>query len=1048
MAALLVRALRWRRGASLAVLAVAVVAAMAATLGPLYARSAEESFLLERVASAPPISTDVEVRATTIGQPGTPGQPRPDVVRLADSVTQAVAGRPGLDRWFGAATAWITVPPVLVSWQGGPDQGSARVSWHPGPCAGVRLVTGRCLAGEGEVIISDRMLAQTHLRLGATLRLGLTPPLPRPSGTPDPDVVTIVGTYALGSASREVWGPVRPAEFAEDLYSGSVQYDEILLDRTRMQASSGEAVATAFRLLRPDVTQLDEVDAAGRAAARDVDALTQQESAAIQQAPDRQPVWSARAGLPSFLADLADERNQLRVTSFATTAQLVLLSWFVLFLVVASTSEERAGELALAKLRGLGPWRTAAFGIAETAVLVAVGVPLGLLAALAVDATLVAVAPLPHTSAHVDTLTLAAGVAGLLGALVSAALALRRVVSTPVLDQLKRTGGTRAAVARVFAVDAVTLALAAEGIYLLSRGDGSPVALVAPGLLALATGLLAVRVLPLVARVAVRRSAASSRVATFLAVRNVARRPGGSRLVVLLTIATTLGVFSVSSWTISRDVRADRARQEVAAPTVLHVPADSPTQLLSLVDRADPSGRWAMAAAELSRSASGPVLGVETPRLSAVTTWDPSWAGTSFSGLTAALRPPVQPYVLVRDRLVLGVTARLDRGSPPVDLRARLQQPDGLQIVADLGRLRPAHEATYAASLDHCSAGCRLLGLVLQGQGLGNAYSAGSLTVTRVSDATGEVDARLSSREAWRVVPRSGQPGLESIDERTATPGPAGLDVRFAGLIAHDDVVVEVADHPSLPAALLGSDRNVDLVEGSDRDFVGTGLAGDSVTLRRVATGDLPRVGRAGTLVDLEYVAAADPGTWDGVDFQVWLAARAPAQVREALDRLGVGPGSVESLAERQAELGRDAASLALLLGLAAAVVAAVLAVGTVLAMSYVGGRRRSYELAALRSLGATTRVLVRAGRREQLLLVLVGTLLGAVVGVGTTVAALTALPAVTLAGIAPAVRGPRLLPVVAVVLAVLALVAVVAHLGSRRVVTAARADLLRENQA
>ena len=98
----------------------------------------------------------------------------------------------------------------------------------------------------------------------------------------------------------------------------------------------------------------------------------------------------------------------------------------------------------------------------------------------------------------------------------------------PVLDQLKRSGGTRAALARSVGVDAAAVAVAAVGVYLLRRGDDDPVALVTPGLLALGAGLLAVRLLPLAARAAVRRTSASARVASFLAFRNVARRPGGA----------------------------------------------------------------------------------------------------------------------------------------------------------------------------------------------------------------------------------------------------------------------------------------------------------------------------------------------------------------------------------------------------------------------------------------------------------------------------------------------------------------------------------------
>jgi hypothetical protein len=80
-------------------------------------------------------------------------------------------------------------------------------------------------------------------------------------------------------------------------------------------------------------------------------------------------VFTVRAGLPSFLADLAGDRRQVQVTGFAVTAQLVVLSWFVLFVVVAATSEERAAEVALAKLRGHSPWQTLRFGFAETGLL-------------------------------------------------------------------------------------------------------------------------------------------------------------------------------------------------------------------------------------------------------------------------------------------------------------------------------------------------------------------------------------------------------------------------------------------------------------------------------------------------------------------------------------------------------------------------------------------------------------------------------------------------------------------------------------------------------
>ena len=280
-----------------------------------------------------------------------------------------------------------------------------------------------------------------------------------------------MGTYDVTSARPEVWGSRPPAQY-RDPPVGPAELDEILLDRTRIlrAAKAGrETSTTAFRLLRPDLTSAASVDAAGALAAAAVDDLAQQQSAALNGGAQGQPVSTATSGLPAFLDGLAPERGQVRTVTFAVTAQLVLLAWFVLYLVVSAGTEERAGELALAKLRGLGPARLLGFGLAEIAVVLAVAAPLGLLGALLVDRWLVAVVPLPHSGAAVDAATLLAGLAGLAGALVAAALALRRVLTAPVLDQLKRSGGTRAALARSVGVDAAAVAVAAVGVYLLRR---------------------------------------------------------------------------------------------------------------------------------------------------------------------------------------------------------------------------------------------------------------------------------------------------------------------------------------------------------------------------------------------------------------------------------------------------------------------------------------------------------------------------------------------------------------------------------------------------
>ena len=108
--------------------------------------------------------------------------------------------------------------------------------------------------------------------------------------------------------------------------------------------------------------------------------------------------------------------------------------------------------------------------------------------------------------------------------------------------------------------------------------------------------------------------------------------------------------------------------------------------------------------------------------------------------------------------------------------------------------------------------------------------------------------------------------------------------------------------------------------------------------------------------------------------------------------------------------------------------------------------RRRAYELAALRALGADRRVLVRSARREQVVLATTGTALGLVAGL---IAAAFALPALLGNGESglPVWLGPAWLPVLALVVIVLLALVVVADVGARRTVRDAVPDLLRQVQ-
>ena len=101
------------------------------------------------------------------------------------------------------------------------------------------------------------------------------------------------------------------------------------------------------------------------------------------------------------------------------------------------------------------------------------------------------------------------------------------------------------------------------------------------------------------------------------------------------------------------------------------------------------------------------------------------------------------------------------------------------------------------------------------------------------------------------MVPRAGATGSDSGDERRATAGDDGLRVQYQELIANDDVVVEVADHPATLGALAGSAVRPPFTEGSRQVF----LAPDS------PAGPCPRASPApGTCRG--WVATATSSTW------------------------------------------------------------------------------------------------------------------------------------------------------------------------------------------
>jgi hypothetical protein len=211
----------------------------------------------------------------------------------------------------------------------------------------------------------------------------------------------------------------------------------------------------------------------------------------------------------------------------------------------------------------------------------------------------------------------------------------------------------------------------------------------------------------------------------------------------------------------------------------------------------------------------------------------------------------------------------------------------------------------------------------------------------------------------------------------------------------------------------------------------------------------LPRVDKAGELVDLEYAdRLASTEFRDSVD-EVWLAPDAPASFTKRLEAAGFHISDRSILAARLHQFDRQGPALGLLLFLVAAVAAVVLAVAGVVTNSYLSGRRRAYELAAMRTFGVSRHTLVRAGSSEQRLLWGGSVVLGAATGLVAAALALPAVPFYSDEGAGPPLDyTPRWLLLGGLFVALLALIGLLSALISRLLVRTGVPELLREAQA
>lgn len=955
--ALVLRALWFRRGTSVAVLAVAALVIGGAATGPLFLRASAESVLHDTLAQAPlPAGRMVsDALGASLGD-------RP-LVTLRWATARRLRSLPTLDRLLGSPVAALTLD-TTVAPRGATPNG-AQLAWREGACRHVHVVQGHCPRRAGEVMIGASSTAITGWRVGSALVVAGRPMLV--SGTYRP--LDPLGDYWAG---RPYFAPLSgsPATApVDDLFTVRATFGA--LPRTM-----GVGASLDRRIL------LDRVRLA------DLPVLRRQLK--VYGAGGVLPGGLSEASQTGILSVLEQGRaiaGTLTAPVVVVEAQLLLLCWLVLFLVVANGAEARGPEIALAKLRGVPSTPTVAFGLLDSLLLVAVAVPVGLACAYGWVTGMGRLQLAPGTPVAMTVPAVEAALGAAAGAWVAAVLAGVRTLRRPVVEQWRRA--SRRARARPWLVDAVVVLAAIGALVALVRagalgstGAPSTWALVAPGFVVIALALVGSRVLPWLCRALFVPTRRRGWLGTFLAVRQIARRPSTLRLALVLAVGVGLVTFAVDAWAVGRANAHDRAWTEVGAAETLEVLPPPGQDIGTIVDRLDPTGHRAAAVSETTDYNDVPpiwLLAVQPHRFAHVAFWRPDF-GPPLSVLADRLDPAVAPPVALDGDTVavhvrvLGLSAR----RPPV-LVADIRQPGGGLAPVTLGRLRPGRQLLTAAL--PCNR-CSLDGLRLDRPGEAFYPIRLQLLVTAIDvhDNGGWHRARadLAGDGQWQAVSTGAAP-----------PHPTSAGLKLSAHAGGTDTPTwRVADRPRrLPALVTGTA----VAAGSHHGIAG--LDGDVLPIISISTGPaLPGIGANEVILNRTFAQRAMQGESGAIE-TVWLAPSAMATFPHRLEQAGVTIVSRSNAAHQTALYERQGPELALLLFLCGAALGAALAAGGCVLTSYLSGRRRTYEIAALLAQGVPRRTLFVALTLEQGLMLGFGIVVGAAAGILGAALALPTIP-------------------------------------------------------
>jgi len=919
--AIVLSMVRARPARALTTFVLAMLAVAAAVSAPHYVAAADRAVVASAITGAKQSERTVQVRRAALGTD-----------RQFERVAPQLFTIPGFQSVFGTEfDAFVT---------NGPNWAAPRLVYRDDVCRHLRVVAGRCYAGVTELVISPDAAKVLKAGVGSALNAtqatrGRDGYEPIRASIPVP--VTVVGIVEPIDAGEAYWSDA--GYFVRD-------------PGERMITAPAFTSRLTLELIKHDreLQSLDVVvgdDAITADTLRVVNAGVQESLKQLKALPGSTVVTTE---LPNLLARTDRNRRLVAQIVPVAAAPLVVLCWFVLFLAVAAGTQERRHELGLVALRGVRTPHRWWLAAGESVVPILLGALAGYFAGRLAVRLAVAVL-LDHASGPLPPAPSAGrwALVAVAGALAAGLLAQRRELAQPTVDLLRdvpsRAGRWRAAV-----IEAVVLLLAVVAVVQVRTDTSlSGVAVLAPALVVLAIGLLAARAVGPAADRAGARALRRGRIGPMLAAYALSRRPGSQRILALLVVAVALLCFAATAVDVGRQARDELAAIQLGAARVLTVDVVTGRALLVKTHAADPDGRWAMAVTtmpgERGQAGSPRMLAVDATRLPAVAGWN---GNPGAADVAQALHPEAvrAPLALNDQPVEVDLTLRDLRDGFRVRVAAVVQPDDGSPVdEVDLGPVQPGRH-TYQNTAPACLAGCGLIGIELrQPEGRGFSVDA-TLHELRQGGRTLVGAAQFTEAGAWRA-PES--PGA-ALRVPTLQAEPDGLRLQLTDARGNDvEVMAMPADSPSpLPVALTRDTALDSQVKGIDGSFQTV------EAVREVA--QLPRLGTAGALVDLDYIDRAAITPREILTAEVWLGRAAPADALDRLREQGLVVLTDRRLDVLQQALDEQGPAVAVRFYELAAGFAVLLAVGGLRLVAGVDRRRRAGEARALRMQGVSRR--------------------------------------------------------------------------------------------